>query len=68
MAKGKGSIRNLESLLAEGVGRGPGGFSSETVNGTANYEGLGWNRLETYTPMPSKAGGPWKKGSNRTGE
>lgn len=65
--------RNLdfEAAIArgEGLDRYPGGFCAQTVNGTAYYEGLGWNQNPPdYGRPEATPGGAWQPGSNRTGE
>jgi hypothetical protein len=67
MAKRKGSIRNLESMLDEG--ENAGGFTAQTPNGTSKAMGLGWNQRKPWPDFEAEPGGAWQPGrSNRTGE
>ena len=62
------SLKDLESLYM--AGENPQGFTAETVNGTAHWNGTGWNRQPDEPKMPqAKTGGAWQgKRSTRTGE
>ena len=46
----------------------PGGFRAQTVNGTALYEGTGWNQDHQWDEPEARARGPWTETGNRTGE
>jgi hypothetical protein len=59
---------DLESLIGEG--ENPRGFQAQTANGTAHWQGTGWNQrywdldVEQSPPTPVSPAGR----SNRTGE
>lgn len=68
MAKKRKSM-DFEALIQKG--ENPLGMTSQTPNGTAHWDGLGWNQEHGSAPSntPAKAGGAWKRNrSNRTGE
>lgn len=77
----KKSLSNFESLYADGEAKGrkrtfgpndpapPYGFRAQTVNGTAQATGLGWNQDYQWSEPEAREGGAWQPGrSNRTGE
>lgn len=58
---------NFESIIQ--AGENPAGFTSQTANGTAHWQGTGWNkeyefRREQLEPDPTRPAGR----STRTGE
>lgn len=59
---------DFERLIEKG--ENPLGFTSQTVNGSAHYEGTGWNKMRPMSAPEVEPGGAWKGGrySNRTGE
>jgi hypothetical protein len=61
---------DFEKNVARGENpRGADGFLAQTVNGTASWRGMGWNRDEPWT-SPQVEPGPTRPAgrSNRTGE
>lgn len=59
---------NFEKIIESG--QNPKGFTAQTANGTAHWDGTGWNRDDQQYERPqAEKGGPWQGGrSNRTGE
>jgi hypothetical protein len=71
MAKHPGCCMHFERLVKDG--ENPKGFTAQTVNGTAHWKGVGWNRLtwpsESSSPQQEPDGELWKEGRhNRTAE
>ena len=64
------NLRKLDFEKAIAPAEAPGGFTAQTANGTARYEGTGWNRDYQWGTRPQVAPfGPWQPGnSNRTCE
>lgn len=62
------SLKNLESLYERG--ENPQGFTAQTANGTAHWNGTGWNLTGREFTMPQLPPGPTRPAgrSNRTGE
>jgi len=63
----KGVKMDFENLIAKG--ENPRGFTSQTANGTAHWQGTGWNKSEPFD-WPQVEPGPTRPSgrSNRTGE
>lgn len=60
---------DLERIIQDGEGSGPGGFVAQTANGSGHWRGEGWNKSEPYTspmvaPDPTRPAGR----NNRTAE
>ena len=68
MAKRK-SI-DFEAMIKDGSKAGvPGGFVTQTPNGTATWRGAGWNEVFDWQQPEVPEGGPWQgRRSTRTGE
>ncbi len=62
---------DFEKMIARGENKnGKDGFLSQTVNGTAEWAGTGWNRDYDWGRQPqAPEDGAWQEPrSNRTGE
>lgn len=61
---------DFEALIAKGEGKGPDGFRAQTVNGTADWRGTGWNwQGPDYKEPEVPVHGAWQGGrNNRTAE
>lgn len=67
MIRAKGTLRNLETLIKNG--ENPGGFRSETANGTAHWQGTGWNKEWDFSRSQVEPDATRPSGrNNRTGE
>ena len=57
----------FESMIRNG--ENPNGFTAQTANGTAHWQGTGWNRVGDWTAAQVEPGPTRPTGrSNRTGE
>ena len=69
MAKNKPNQTKIDFEKLIGFGENPKGFTSQTANGTAHWQGTGWNGCWDWQ-MPELPPGPTRPAgrSNRTGE
>jgi len=69
MAKRKVNMPRMDFEKLIGFGENPKGFTSQTANGTAHWNGTGWNSQPNYDSSQIEPKPAWPAGrSNRTGE